>query len=376
MLELTERKSPKNIRQIGEPGQGNRVYIEDYAYTYLHQLARDNLTCVKTVILTGQAKEGAIYIQGALEIDMGQEPKGWFTNEHWRDIFQTIQKWFDGLEVVGWALANPGFPPVLTEELKAIHRRNFSGDQYVFFQMDVLENEEVFYAGDGAGMAPLCGYYVYYEKNEQMQAYMSDKRGGAGIEPEGILRDKAAVRFRSVMQEKKEQSAQRKTVAFLYTACTFLVMVILVIGITMINNYDRMESMESTLYQISESLQEPEDGTEPASEQTMEEAVEEENRQALETAEETSENTEQDEKTPEEETPEESQEQEEDQQEVQEVLSQAVQEPESYVVQEGDTLLAICRRKYGSDDMVEEICDLNQLENGDKILAGEIILLP
>ena len=41
MMELMERKGakeewklPRNVRQIGEPGQGMRVLIEDYAYTY------------------------------------------------------------------------------------------------------------------------------------------------------------------------------------------------------------------------------------------------------------------------------------------------------------------------------------------------------
>ena len=63
--------------------------------------------------------------------------------------------------------------------------------------------------------------------------------------------------------------------AFLYTASTFLVMVILVIGITMINNYDRMVNMEDAIYQLSENLEE---------DTSLEAAAEEENRQALETA--------------------------------------------------------------------------------------------
>ena len=53
----TERKLPKNIRQIGEPGTGTKVFIEDYAYTYLHQLAEENLTSMKTAVLVGDAKE-------------------------------------------------------------------------------------------------------------------------------------------------------------------------------------------------------------------------------------------------------------------------------------------------------------------------------
>ena len=80
---------------------------------------------------------------------------------------------------------NPGFPLALTEEVKVIHGRHFSGDQYVFLQMDALENEEVFYGKSEFGLAPLNGYYIYYEKNEAMQAYMSGQKKGMGIEPDG-----------------------------------------------------------------------------------------------------------------------------------------------------------------------------------------------
>lgn len=396
MMELMERKNakeewklPKNIRQIGEPGQGIKVLIEDYAYTYLHQLAGDNLTCMKTAVLVGHSDgNNGIYVQGALETDMGQDQRKWFSNEHWRDIFQMLQNWFEGQEVVGWFLANPGFPPVLTEELKNLHNRNFSGRNYIFFQMDVLEREEVVYMRGEAGLAPVCGYYIYYEKNDRMQAYMSQQKGGVGIEPEGVLKDRAAARFRNVMQEKKEQNIQKKTLAFLYTACTFLVMVILVIGVTLINNYDRMANMENAIHRISESLEEPE-------QPDIEEGMEQENQQAVAAAEKISEeevqteengrpdSTDADLTEEQSEEPEEKDEQEESgeaseqpEEEAQEVMSQAVQEPEQYRVQAGDTLLEICRSRYGNEDMVEQVCEMNGLDNSDKIYVGEIILLP
>lgn len=390
MMELTERKGaedanrlPKNIRQIGEPGQGMKVLIEDYAYTYLHQLAEENLTCMKTAVLVGRAEsQEKVYIRGALEVEMGQEQKKWFSNDHWRNIFQDIQKYFEGMDVIGWFLANPGFPPVLTEELRSMHGRHFPGNQYVFFQMDVLENEEVIYQKGENGLSPLCGYYIYYEKNEQMQAYMSQQRGGIGIEPEGILRDRAAMRFRNVMQEKKEQNEQKKTMAFLYTACTFLVMVVLVIGVTMINNYDRMSNMEHAIHQISQSLDETEE---------LEQAALEENQQALETGTEPvqTEETEEDssEEQPEEVSAEEEQsveeqpeekpaEEEQPMEEVQEAVSENVQEPLQYQVKEGDTLLDICRKRYGDEQMLEEICERNGLDDSDKIYVGQTIELP
>ena len=61
---------------------------------------------------------------------------------------------------------------------------------------------------------------------------------------------------------------------------------------------------------------------------------------------------------------------------MQEAVSQEVKEPERYRVEKGDTLLEISRLRYGTDDMVGKICEINGLEDGDKIYVGETILLP
>lgn len=389
-------KLPKNVRQIGEPGSARKILIEDYVYTFLHQMAQNNLTCMKTAVLLGRTEgNAAIYIRGAVEADMGQEIREWFYHEHWREIFQKIRTWFEGEEVVGWYMANPGFPPVLTEELRHLHMRNFSREDQVFFQTDVLDQEEIFYLYQDHGLAPACGYYIYYEKNDRMQEYMSSKKGGAGIEPEGVLKDRTAARFRSVMQEKREQNTQRKMLAFLYTSCMFLVLVILVIGVTLVNNYDRMASMENALHQISESLGEEEISAEDTP--SIEEGMEAENRLAAakepETPAEEPKTEEPGEEAPQEEQPQEEPEEvkeeqppqdaapeeqppQENTEETAEAVSQAVQEPERYQVQVGDTLLEISRVRYGTDEMVKKICEINDLEDGDKIYVGETILLP
>ncbi len=36
-------KLPKNIRQIGKPGDKTRIYIEDYVVTYINQMTRGSL---------------------------------------------------------------------------------------------------------------------------------------------------------------------------------------------------------------------------------------------------------------------------------------------------------------------------------------------
>ena len=208
---------------------------------------------------------------------------------------------------------------------------------------------------------------------------MSEQRGGAGIEPEGMIRDRAAMRFRSMMQEKKEHHSQRKAMAFLCTACTFLVMVILVIGVTLINNYDRMTQMEHAIYELSENM----DGTEAVNQETesqadisevSEEAVLAENQQAAQEEQ----PQEQQEAAAEEHTGDSVSEE-----PVQETVSDQVEaateepeQPEQYEVQQGDTLLEISRRKYGTDQMVKEICAANGLEDSDKIYVGQTIVLP
>lgn len=48
----------------------------------------------------------------------------------------------------------------------------------------------------------------------------------------------------------------------------------------------------------------------------------------------------------------------------------------SYVIAEGDTLLAICRKECGSESVLEQVCQLNNIENADDIKIGQTILLP
>lgn len=48
----------------------------------------------------------------------------------------------------------------------------------------------------------------------------------------------------------------------------------------------------------------------------------------------------------------------------------------AYVIQKGDTLLNICRKQYGTESRLREICELNGITNADDIKIGQVILLP
>ena len=51
-------------------------------------------------------------------------------------------------------------------------------------------------------------------------------------------------------------------------------------------------------------------------------------------------------------------------------------EPRYYTVQPGDTLASICISIYHTKDMMGKVCEVNGIENGDKIYAGQKLLLP
>ena len=57
-------------------------------------------------------------------------------------------------------------------------------------------------------------------------------------------------------------------------------------------------------------------------------------------------------------------------------VQEALARPESYQVQKGDSLIAISRKFYGTDEKVIEICRLNNIKDPNQIQPGQNILLP
>ena len=57
-------------------------------------------------------------------------------------------------------------------------------------------------------------------------------------------------------------------------------------------------------------------------------------------------------------------------------IQEALARPESYQVQKGDSLIAISRRFYGTDEKVIEICRLNNIKDPNQIQPGQNIILP
>jgi LysM repeat protein len=114
----------------------------------------------------------------------------------------------------------------------------------------------------------LDGYYIYYEKNEEMQNYMVENKE-EDIREETSYDDHAIKKIRSIIKDKKEVKDDRNVIRLLYAASSLLAIIVLVIAATMLDNYDKMRSMESALNTISESLSVV-NNEDPSSDETQE----------------------------------------------------------------------------------------------------------
>lgn len=405
---------PKNVRQIGEPEENRKIYIEDYVVTYLKRFAKEEALSSRMAILLGSSERmGGIpylFIKSAVALKELEYSEGGipFTDEVWAQVYSTIKEYFPMQDILGWFLSVPGYPMELDPGLAKIHVNYFGGVDKVLLVAEPTDGDEDFFAYENGRLTRQKGYYIFYTRNEEMQRYMIDTGDGESIDEQEHFEDRAIKSFRTIVQEKKEISGQKRVMTFLYTASTFLVMVVLVIGITLINNYEKMEGLEVTLSNISRTLESQED-TEIAyaenaavqEEAEAEEAVspdtaeqpQEEGEQAEQTPTETAEQSQpeqvEEEQTgqaqadtveqPQPEQPEQTEqpqpEAEQPQEETQEAASQSAV-PETYVVQQGDTLLKISRKIYGRDDQIDAICSLNGIDDSDHILVGQKLLLP
>lgn len=374
---------PKNIRQIGEATDDNRIYIEDYVYTYIRRMKERDFPVHKFLVLLGQKEtiDGryCYFISGTLVIEEEwfDHETGEVTDDTWSEIYKNIRIYFNSLEILGWAYIKNDFEERKQEKILECLENESAGNRKLILRIAEAEepDEKIVIVGNGKSYE-LPGYFIYYEKNDDMQAYM--QRGSSLLkekaEPEEEEAAVVATRFRSRIKEKQETLHQRKVMAYLYMSSTFLIIIVFVIGVTMMNNYDKMKRMEATLTSISESLenqelQQAKEETQDSYESTqnagtdeviakalaMEEAAVSENTSAEETTDETT---------------------------VETAAETAVEtaaanvRPEYYIVEAGDTLAGICRRFYGDTEQIDEICELNNIDDRDRILYGQKILLP
>ena len=256
---------PRNIRQVGLTTGNMRIYIEDYVYTFLTRLARNEISSQKeqgsVAVFTGETKwnDGITYlfIRGALMVEDMEAAADHidFSEKVWTKIQENQAKYFPGQEITGWFFSRPQMYMETDELLTRIHLRYFGGEK-VLMLMEPTEKEEAFFFYENGLMIRQRGYYIYYEKNPLMQEYMIEKTKDMGQGASETVGDEAVTTFRKIIKNKKtpetEEKPQRETEhtsVFSYAATACLVLAVLAVGAGFYRNYMRIAepSVDSTV---------------------------------------------------------------------------------------------------------------------------------
>ena len=394
---------PKNIRQIGEIQQDKKIYLEDYVITFIRKQERKDqeLDCAGILLGTKQQCEAGMlmFVKGALRLEEEEDQE------------QKRQNYFPELEVLGYYVIG-------TMEEDKLEKLMDPPAVLPFVIFHIQEGEENVYWSEEKQFQRLSGYFIFYERNPQMQKYMFECLEPQKVEEEEGSSDQAIISFR---EKVKEKHGMTRRGGIRYLAGSFLTLTIFMLGVTIINNYDKMKDMEETISRISveqerERLQiatataEAEKAAATASSANAQISTETDAREDSETSENVTSGEEEDALTAALSQLSEGNETAAassdavlaevgatqtaralaernysaemagtvDQStlgKTDEILASAQRQYQSaYTVRYGDTLADISQRYYGSLDMVEAICALNEIDDANLIVPGQKIV--
>ena len=363
-------RRPKNIKQIGEVSSDKKIYIEDYAFTYINSIAYNNPSDSQAGVLLGESQtdgnEKCVFIKGIIKAKLGTEveEKGVYFNESvWNGIYSDVEKYFPDLSVVGWFAAIPEVTPERMMKLKKIHLDNFAGTMKTFYLIDTVEKEENFYLYENGELKKQKGYVCFYERNYEMQEYMLERRERKSSEdgPDKVMKS-----IRNIIREKEELHEQKKNARFMYGVSTFMVIVILVIGINLMNNYQKMKKFDKSISSLMVQMS----GNDTA---TQEEVVPvnkleggvypteaETTSQTAVTSVVSTENVTVTAAQPVEE----------------QTVAATANEVKTYTVKAGDTIMGICKKYYGDTSKCNEVIAYNNIKDENFLYIGQQIKLP
>lgn len=325
--ETGRRQLPNNRRQIGQPQQAQpEVFIEDYAFSFAKGLSERDYTGCVVGVLVGEHIQGEqgekILVRGVLEArDVLVHDAVCFTEDNWTGIYRDIREFFPREQIVGWFLGGPGFLLEDEERQKKIQTDNFGGGDKILLKMDSIEKEQkIMFYQDGT-MKELPGYYIFYERNAEMQNYMAGTNQSIPRE-EPVKYPRREIGNLPIKQEEAGKEGERMVVQeagkfpvpkasslyqLFYATSGILtcVAILMIAGLAMqIQERDQLKALLNAQEELASSMQ------------------------------------------------------------------------QVYIVEEGETVDSICMKFYGTTEQAEAIRLLNSLEKGEEPEMGQKLFLP
>lgn len=325
-----EVNMPKNRRLIGEEPKQVIVLLEDYVSTYLRgELGEE------AAILVGKSiesqEEVRIVVSGAIAcpaLSWAKEQLG-ISIKTWNYIYQELKRFFSGQEIVGWYIPiTPNTPSNYMDQINRLQITDFSRDDMVFATLKAKGTDPSFYIQQENTMLKLEGYYIYYEKNDSMREYIMLKKEEKQLEEdlraEQLETDRVVMRYRDYINSEQTKVMRSKAIksekinnTLAYVMCVTALIFMFVLSIGIVAGYQQVNAVDEAMAQLGEEL-----NVDQKKDSTEQEAS------------------------------------------------------GYYEVKQGDSLASISMEIYNNEDMVEEICRINQITDPEAIYVGQKLLLP
>lgn len=365
-----ELRFPDNIKQVGKDSGRRKVYIEDYVYTFISDLRQDEYDDGLTGLLLGEIKKDKnntyVFVKGAVEVTNAAvfTDKIAFTEETWPIANSVVAQFFGNMEIVGWYLNSTKITESQIEVINKADRESFSNEDKIFFMVNPETGKKDVFVKDGEKLKKTEGYAVFFEKNEPMQNYMTDMRKtfiGSRSDT-----DEETGRYRKIINKNSTPSkGTKRNFTIIYGLSMVLLILVLVIGINKINNYDKMkENLPANNVVEKETDKNNEKETTPV------ETVPGDITTVAETEPETEPQTEKQTEKPTEKPTEPP---------TEKPTEAPTEAPyDTYTVQMGDNFIKICRQFYGTESMADVglIRAANNMTETDELLVGAVIKIP
>lgn len=282
--EKVQRELPREIKQIGSPDAGERIYVEDTVYRRMHP--HGGVEEKTAYVLLGKFENcmgrECTFVEAVIplnEILFDRDIPVW--DDHtWAYIYKQLKPEHDPFVIVGWALDIKGQLPNMTAHLEALHQRNFGGKRQILFLMDSLECEEAVYGSRNGHLYRRDGFYIYYQhrqvpeendlwKKEEKEFYREmdvegeekpkpavpvsagEREAPADMEKTSDDNESAGI-YRGIYRRRIQQEAGRQEARErpAYATTVLLGAVVCVLGVTAYLNHEKMAEMEQTLAQM------------------------------------------------------------------------------------------------------------------------------
>lgn len=407
---------PKNITQIGEVGRDCKIYVEDYVISYMKQLNRAAQDKDMAVALYGKRREenGIAYyfMYGACKLDFLQREVRHLSQAQRQEIEGCRKRYFKELAFVGYALLNG-------DMIEGFHVCEQDICRYISGYAQFYEKNDLMLAYMLDVREEAQPEQVDQEKYEEVKRRQEERKAASErpVRSAGTRsRDEAAV-SRGERTDRGERAAQADRVrrAFstgqiatsaglqrmrLTAVGVFALLCLLGIATFREDGQKHSGTPDNAIAANSSNVQKDtlvmEDKLEQALLHENQSAENEDGRRQSESLNASAESGQPDvldkpdvpdasDVSVEKETtqepqgeseqasqPEPSKAEQDGTQPSQAVSSGAV----AYVIQPGDTLIAISKRQYGTDIRVADICNVNKISDPDDIKEGQVIMLP